>query len=791
MAENPKPKFEKLEKKASKFNEEEINIPDVLPAIAMRSNIVIFPNTVMPFYVGREKSLFALEDSMENYNQLLFVVNQKDPSIENPMEDDLFEIGTVVRVMQLGKLPDGTFKVLVEGLVRAKRIKSVEKKYFKFNIEVLKKKYKKTKKLIALMRIVRDEMQKYVQYSRKLPTEALMFLEDMEDPDVFADLAASITPGSLKEKQELLETLHPYERLEKILALISKETELLEIEHQLDQKVKQRIEKSQKEYFLREKLRAIREELGGEEDAEIKELEKKIEEGDYPEFVKEKARFELNRLEKMSPYSPEANVIRNYLDWILNLPWNKKSEDNLDINHAKELLEKEHYGLEEPKQRILEFLATRNLSKTMKAPIICFVGPPGVGKTSLGRSIAKAMNREFMRMSLGGLRDEAEIRGHRRTYVGALPGRIIQLIRKAGVKNPVILLDEIDKMGISFQGDPASALLEVLDPEQNKEFVDLYIELPFDLSEVLFITTANTLFNIPEALKDRMEIIEIPSYTNTEKFFIAKDYILPKALEELKNGKNKIKFKEKAIEKIISEYTIESGVRELERKIRAIIRRAALEIVNGKNRVLITEKRVKEFLGPPRIKEEGKLENPTIGVATGLAWTPYGGTTLFIESLLFPGKSNLIITGQLGDVMKESARIALSLTRKLCGEEFSSVFEKNDIHIHVPEGAVPKDGPSAGVTIVTSLVSSIKKIPVRNDIAMTGEITLRGRVLPVGGIKEKVLAAYRKGIRKIILPKQNEYDVEKIPKDVVNEIEFVFVDEIEEILKEALLSENK
>jgi ATP-dependent Lon protease len=401
------------------------------------------------------------------------------------------------------------------------------------------------------------------------------------------------------------------------------------------------------------------------------------------------------------------------------------------------------------------------------------------------------MNREFMRMSLGGLRDEAEIRGHRRTYVGALPGRIIQLIRKAGVKNPVILLDEIDKMGISFQGDPASALLEVLDPEQNKEFVDLYIELPFDLSEVLFITTANTLYNIPEALKDRMEIIEIPSYTNTEKFYIARDYILPKALEELKNGKNKIKFKEEAIEKIISEYTIESGVRELERKIRAIIRRAALEIVNGKSKVIITEKRVKEFLGPPRIKEEGKLENPTIGVTTGLAWTPYGGITLFVESLLFPGKGNLIITGQLGDVMKESARIALSLTRKLCGEEYSSVFEKNDIHVHVPEGAVPKDGPSAGVTIVTSLVSSIKKISVRNDIAMTGEITLRGRILPVGGIKEKVLAAYRKGIRKIILPKQNEYDVEKIPKDVVNEIEFVFVNEIEEVLKEALLSENK
>ncbi|SHH20179.1 endopeptidase La [Thermosipho atlanticus] len=792
MPKNSKAKFEKLEKKASRFNEKEINIPDILPAIAMRSNVVVFPNTVMPFYVGREKSLYALEESMENYDQLLFVVNQKDPSIEEPTEKDLFEVGTVVRVMQLGKLPDGTFKVLVEGLVRAKRSKkSLDKKYFKFNIEILKKRYQKTKKLIALMRIVRDEMQKYIQFSRKLPTEALMFLEDMEDPDVFADLAASISPGTLEEKQSLLETLHPYERLEKILTLITKETELLEIEHQLDQKVKQRIEKSQKEYFLREKLRVIREELGGEEDAEIKELEKRIEEGDYPEFVKEKARFELNRLEKMSPYSPEANVIRNYLDWILNLPWNEKSKDNLNINHAKELLEKDHYGLEEPKQRILEFLAMRNLSKTMKAPIICFVGPPGVGKTSLGKSISKAMNRQFMRMSLGGLRDEAEIRGHRRTYVGALPGRIMQLIRKAKVKNPVILLDEIDKMGISFQGDPASALLEVLDPEQNKEFVDLYIELPFDLSEVLFITTANTLYNIPEALKDRMEIIEIPSYTNVEKFYIARDYIVPRALDELKTEKNKILFREKAIERIISEYTIEPGVRELERKIRAIIRKAALEIVNGKNRVYITEKRVKEFLGAPRIKEEGILEKPTIGVATGLAWTPYGGTTLFIESILFPGKGSLIITGQLGEVMKESAKIALSLTKRICGEKFSQVFEKSDIHIHVPEGAVPKDGPSAGVTIVTSLVSAIKKVPIKNNIAMTGEITLRGRVLPVGGIKEKVLAAYRKGIRKIILPKLNEYDIEKVPKEVLDEMDFVFVEDIDEVLKEALVSENK
>ncbi|ABR31338.1 DNA-binding protein [Thermosipho melanesiensis] len=784
-------KFEKLEKKVAKLNEEEIEIPEVLPAIAMRSNVVVYPNTVVPFYVGREKSLYALEDSMENYNQLLFVVNQKDPKIEAPKEFDLFKVGTVVKIMQIGKLPDGTFKVLVEGISRAQWTKSVEGKYFKFQLKLLKSRYRKTKRLLALMRVVRDEMQKYIQYSRKLPTEALMFLEDMEDPDVFADLAASICPGTLEEKQQLLEILHPAERLEKILKLISKETELLEIEHQLDQKVKQRIEKSQKEYFLREKLRVIREELGGEEDAEIKELEEKIENGDLPKYVKEKARFELRRLEKMSPYSPEANVIRNYLDWILNLPWNVKTEEINDLSVARKVLEKHHFGLEEPKQRILEFLATRSVSKTMKAPIICFVGPPGVGKTSLGRSIAEALGRKFLRMSLGGLRDEAEIRGHRRTYVGALPGRIIQLIRKAGVKNPVLLLDEIDKMGISFQGDPASALLEVLDPEQNKDFVDLYLELPFDLSQVLFITTANTLYNIPEPLKDRMEIIEIPSYTNLEKFHIAKDYIIPRIFDELNFEKKKIIFRSDSIKKIISEYTLEPGVRELERKIRSIVRKSILEISEGKEKVIVTPKKVKEYIGPPRIKDENQLDAPTIGVSTGLAWAAYGGTTLFIESTFFPGKGRLILTGKLGDVMKESAQISFSLTKKICGEEYSEFFERNDLHIHVPEGAVPKDGPSAGITIVTSLVSSVKKIPVDNNIAMSGEITLRGRVLPVGGIKEKVLAAYRKGIKKIILPYLNRYDIEKIPDEVRKNIEFVFVNDIYEVLKEALVCEDK
>ncbi|MCX7653359.1 MAG: endopeptidase La [Fervidobacterium sp.] len=783
----PKKKFSRLEKEARKSREEKISIPNELPAIAMRSNMVIFPNTVVPFYVGREISLMALEEAMEKTNQLLFVVNQKDPAIENPTEKDLYKIGTIVRIIQIGKLPDETFKVLVEGITRAKWIKNVGEKFFKFEIEILRARYGKSKRLIALMRMVKEELHKYVQYSRKIPPETLMLLEDVDNPDVFADIAASLCPGSIEEKQELLEVVHPASRLEKILDILARETELLEIEQQLDQKVKERIEKTQREYYLREKLRVIRDELGGEEDVEIKEIKEKISKGNYPDFVREKAHAELNRLEKMSPYAPEATVVRTYLDWILNLPWYEKTEDTEDIQFAEKVLEEDHYGLEEPKRRILEYLATRKLSDKAKAPIVCFVGPPGVGKTSLARSIARAMNRKFGRMSLGGLRDEAEIRGHRRTYVGALPGRIIQLVRKLGVKNPVILLDEIDKMGISFQGDPASALLEVLDPEQNKEFVDHYIELPFDLSEVLFITTANVLYTIPPALRDRMEVIDISSYTDVEKFHIAKNYIIPKIASEFVDQKEKIfTFKDNAIKKIINEYTMEPGVRELERELRSVVRKATLEFVKSGKTVVITAEKVREYLGAGKIKEEDKIEKPMVGVATGLAWTPNGGTTLYIESSLIPGNGSLIITGQLGDVMKESVRIALSLVRKLVGDSYAEKFSKNDIHVHVPEGAVPKDGPSAGITITTALISVVKDIPVRNDVAMTGEITLRGRVLPVGGIKEKVIAAYRKGIYNVILPKKNDADLEKVPKEVKEKMNFIFVESIEDVLEVAL-----
>ncbi|ODN30884.1 endopeptidase La [Fervidobacterium thailandense] len=780
-------KFSRLEKEARKSQEERIAIPTELPTIAMRSNMVIFPNTVVPFYVGREKSLMALEEAMEKTNQLVFVVNQKDPAIEDPKPGDLYKIGTIVRVIQIGKLPDGTFKVLVEGIARAKIVKPIEEKFLKFEIEILRPRYGRSKRLIALMRMVKEELHKYVQYSRKIPPETLMLLEDVDNPDVFADIAASLCPGTIEEKQKLLETIHPAERLEKVLDILARETELLEIEQQLDQKVKERIEKTQREYYLREKLRVIRDELGGEEDLEIKELREKIEKGNYPEQVREKASAELSRLEKMSPYAPEATVVRTYLDWILNLPWFEKTEETVDIEFAERVLNEDHYGLEEPKKRILEYLATRKLSDKAKAPIICFVGPPGVGKTSLAKSIARATNRKFGRMSLGGLRDEAEIRGHRRTYVGAMPGRIIQLIRKLGVKNPVILLDEIDKMGISFQGDPAAALLEVLDPEQNKDFVDHYIELPFDLSDVLFITTANVLYTIPPALRDRMEVIEISSYTDLEKFHIAKRHIIPRIESEFVEQPTKIfKFKDAAIRKIIQEYTLEPGVRELERELRSVVRKATLEFVKTGKTVIIDQEKVTEYLGPSKVREEDVLERDMPGVATGLAWTPNGGTTLYIEASLIPGNGGLIVTGQLGDVMKESVRIALSLAKKMCGEEYAEKFTKYDVHIHVPEGAVPKDGPSAGITITTALISIVKDIPVRKDVAMTGEITLRGRVLPVGGIKEKVIAAYRKGIYNVILPKKNEVDLEKLPEEVRSKMNFIFVETIDEVLEVAL-----
>ncbi|KLO21801.1 peptidase [Marinitoga sp. 1197] len=767
------------------------SIPKELPVIATRAKLVIFPNSILPMLIGRKKSIKALEESLEKYNNMIFFVSQKHIEQENPKIEDLYKIGTVGKIVQIVKSPEGEYKILVEGLKRAKFKKVIEtEELFKFEITPLEKKYKITKTLEALVRKAKNLFEKYISLTKKFPQEAIMVLEDTNDPEIISDLIASVLPLELEEKQELLEELHPKKRLELELEFLAREIELLEIEEVLESKVREKIEKGQKEFYLREKLKAIQEELSGESDEEFKEIKNKIENFNLPDYVKEKAEYELGRLEKMSPYSPESNVVRTYLDWIINLPWNNKTEDRLDIKEAEKLLNKNHYGLKDPKERILEFLAVRKLTDKPKAPILCFVGAPGVGKTSLGKSVAEALGRKFGRISLGGIRDEAEIRGHRRTYVGAMPGRIIQLIKRLNVKNPVIVLDEIDKMGISYQGDPASALLEVLDPEQNNSFIDHYLEIPFDLSEVIFITTANVLHTIPSALRDRMEIIHISGYTDAEKYYIAKDYIIPRLIEEHGIKHSQIKLNKSALQKIISEYTREAGVRSLERVLAKLMRKTALKLAEGENKVTIKVKDIADFLGTPPYFRSDKLKKPEIGVATGMAWTAYGGEILQVETLITSGKGKIIITGKLGEVMKESAQIALTLSKVLIekfDEKLKDKFENCNFHIHVPEGAVPKDGPSAGITLTTSIISSILKKPVNNEIAMTGEITLMGKVLPVGGIKEKLLSAYRSGIKEVIIPKDNEKDLEKIPEEILKRIKVNKVNNIEEVLKIALL----
>jgi ATP-dependent Lon protease len=780
-------KFKALEDFASEGKGSE-DIPEILPVIPMRTNMLVYPGSVIPFYIGREKSLNSLEESIEKKNRFLFLCSQKDIQENEPKEVDLFTHGVVARVMQLMKLPDNSFKVLVEGVVRGKIVDGLhDGESLSAKVEILKVNYRNTKALEVLIRKVRDEARKFFQYTRRIPNEALQALEGTEDADKFADLVASILPLKLDEKQVLLEIVHPKNRLELLLEILLRENELLKIEEDLEKKVKGKLEQNQKEYYLREKMKTIKEELDGTGDPEIMELKEKIDAAELPPEVEEKALKQLERLEKSPTFSAESTVIRSYIDWLIEMPWNSESDDIIDIKKARAVLDTDHYGLEDVKKRILEYLAARSFSKGLKAPILCLVGPPGVGKTSLGKSLAKAMNRKFVRMSLGGLRDEAEIRGHRRTYVGALPGRIIQLIREAGVKNPLILLDEIDKLGQSFQGDPAAALLEVLDPEQNKTFTDHYLEVEFDLSKVIFITTANVIYTIPGALRDRMEVIEISGYTKVEKEKIATGYLIPEILEE-HNMTDKVNITPYALSQIIDGYTREAGVRNLKRELASVVRKTALELLeNDLDKKKIRKKDVEELLGPPKFLEDERLKKPEIGITTGLAWTAVGGTVLQVEALFQPGKGHIHMTGQLGDVMKESAQIALSLARVRCQEDCDEkFFEKHDIHLHVPEGAVPKDGPSAGVTLITSIVSCLKNKPVRNDIAMTGEISLRGKVFPIGGVKEKVLAAYRIGIHEVILPAANEKDLYKIPKEIREKITFHFVENVDEVLQIAL-----
>ncbi|MBP7071959.1 MAG: endopeptidase La [Clostridia bacterium] len=767
-----------------------------LPLLPLRG-LSIFPYMVLHFDVGREKSIRALEEAMIN-DQLIFLVTQKDAHTDLPTVEDFYEVGTISKIKQLLKLPGDTIRVLVEGINRAEIRDIISEDAF-FLVDVLEHQDVQLSgdlELEALRRSVMEVFDEYIKANPKVAPETLITVSDIDDTSRFADVIASNLTIKIEEKQEILSLFDVKERMEKIFEILSRELEILEIERKINSRVRKQIDKSQKEYYLREQLKAIQRELGEKEGhgEEIEQYTEKLSKLEVPDEVKEKVEKELDRLSKMSQGSPEVGVTRTYLDWIFDLPWNTLTEDNLDIKNARKVLDEDHYGLKKVKERVLEYMAIRQLSNNMKGPILCLVGPPGVGKTSIARSIARAMGRKFARMSLGGVRDEAEIRGHRRTYIGAIPGRIIYSIKQAGSRNPLFLFDEIDKLASDFRGDPASALLEVLDSEQNKEFRDHYLELPFDLSRVMFLTTANSTDTIPAALLDRMEVIYISGYTEEEKLHIAADYLVPKQIKEHSLKDENVIISEAVIRAVINGYTREAGVRNLEREIANIIRKCATQIVeNNKKRVRVTPGNLKKYLGIQKYRHDLINQKSEIGVVTGLAWTPVGGDTLFIEVSVMPGTGKLELTGHLGDVMKESARAGLSYIRSRC-EEFGidKEFTKNtDIHIHVPEGATPKDGPSAGITMTTALVSALAKIPVHRDVAMTGEVTLRGRVLPIGGLKEKVLAAKRAGIKKVILPYENEKDIEEIPDTVKKNMTFVLVSDMDEVLSHALIRDEK
>ncbi len=772
----------------------QIHVPETLPVIPLR-NTVFFPQQVLPISVGREKSLYAVEEAQKN-NTPVLVVAQRDGNEENPSFEDLFSMGTVAKIVKTFTMPDGTKNVLLQGFSRARIITETHSNSFiKAAVQLVEDKPADDIEVEALVTTVRNVFHRMVELSQEYSDEHLSIILNLDDAAGTADITAAIMGASVQEKQRILETLDVKERLQKVHMQLNKIVQRLEIGSKIQSDVQQEINKNQREYYLRQQLRAIQKELGeDDEHPEIKEFRDRLEKSKLPDDVRETVEKELNRLSKMHTSSAEYTVTRTYIEWLLDLPWSISTEDNLDIDQAEKVLDRDHYGLDKVKKRILEYLSVRKLKNDMRGPILCFVGPPGVGKTSLGKSIAEALGRKFVRMSLGGVRDEAEIRGHRRTYIGALPGRIIQGIKKAGSNNPVFMLDEIDKLGMDFRGDPSSALLEVLDPEQNDTFSDHYLEIPFDLSKVLFIATGNMLDTIPAPLRDRMEIIEIPSYVEEEKLHIAKDFLIPKQIKEHGLKSENVTFNDDAIRRIISEYTKEAGVRTLERRVADVCRGVAKEVARGNDtKHIIDVSGIPEFLGPQKyfIEVAERLTRP--GVATGLAWTPVGGDILFVEATGMKGQGKLILTGHLGDVMKESAQAALSYISSIADRlglspEFHS---KTDVHIHVPAGATPKDGPSAGVVILAALASLLTGQPVRNDLAMTGEITLRGLVLPVGGIKEKVLAAHRAGIKSVILPERNKGDLEEIPAHIKDVLEFHFVKEMNEVLSLALKKTEK
>jgi ATP-dependent Lon protease len=777
------------------FRNEKKGSPEkqVLPLLPLR-DIIVFPHMVVPLFVGRQKSIRALEEAMKEQKRIVLAA-QRDARTNDPGPDDIYPVGTIGVVVQLLRLPDGTVKVLIEGKQRARILAFTgQEEFLRVEVEEVEETWQRTTEVEALIRSVNATFESYVKVNKKVPPEMIASVSAIHEPGRLADTVVAHLGIKLEEKQALLETFDAAERLERVLGLLRSEIEILEVEKRIRTRVKKQMEKTQKEYYLNEQMRAIQKELGEKDEfrSEIQELEEKIKQKKLSQEAREKVEKELKKLRMMSPMSAEATVVRNYIDWILSLPWNEYTEEKLDIEEARKILEEDHYGLEKVKERILEYLAVQALvGKANKGPILCLVGPPGVGKTSLGKSIARATGRKFVRVSLGGVRDEAEIRGHRRTYIGALPGKIIQSMKKVGSCNPVFLLDEVDKMSTDFRGDPSSALLEVLDPEQNFAFNDHYLDVDYDLSRVMFITTANSLERIPRPLQDRMEVIRIPGYTDLEKLSIAKRYLIAKQREANGLQPQNLDVSDSAILSIIRHYTKEAGVRNLEREIAALCRKAAVEVLKTDRaaKVSVTAKNLHKFLGPPRFRVGKAEEEHRIGVATGLAWTDVGGELLAIEVTVMPGKGKLIITGRLGDVMQESAQAAMSYVRSRAQQLglASDFYQTVDVHIHVPEGATPKDGPSAGITMATAMVSALTKIPVRNDVAMTGEVTLRGRVLPIGGLKEKVLAAHRAGIRTVLIPSENEKDIAEIPSPVLKSVDLQLVSHMDEVLRKALL----
>jgi len=775
------------------FKDDDSDLPSLLLPLLPLRDIVVFPHMVAPLFVGRSKSVNALTDAM-NHDKKVFLATQIKAGIDNPGEKDISHVGTIASVLQLLKLPDGTVKALIEGKSRASISRFVKgKDFFQVELELIPETQVSPAEGEALVRAINKSFDEYAQINKSLSKDLVKSVSSISDPSKLVDTMAAHFSFKIEDKQRLLETVSLEKRLSFLLSLIKMEIDIFKMDQRIKNRVKDQMDKTQKNYYLNEQMRAIKKEIGSEDDHgdELKELEKRIKRKKMSKEAAGKVRHEFKKLRMMTPMSAEATVVRGYIDWLISLPWYERSKVRKDLEEADKILEEDHYGLNKPKERILEYLAVQCLVKKIRGPILCFVGPPGVGKTSLAKSVARATGRKFVRLSLGGVRDEAEIRGHRRTYIGAMPGKIIQSLKKVGVNNPVFCLDEVDKMSMDFRGDPSAALLEVLDPEQNYSFNDHYLDVDYDLSDILFITTANTLPEIPLPLQDRMEIIRLPGYAEYEKYHIAKDFLISKQIKMNGLEEKNVQFSKNGILTIIRRYTRESGVRNLEREISSICRKIARKLVKNKEAKVykVTANSIQKYLGPPRFKEIQIEEKDQVGTVTGLAWTQVGGELLTIETLIMPGKGKLTMTGKLGEVMQESAQAAVSYVRSRSTSLAiqPDFYKKKDIHIHIPEGAIPKDGPSAGISMCTSLVSALTKRPVRRDIAMTGEITLRGRVLAIGGIKEKILAAHRGGIKKVIIPKENKKDLRDIPATVLKAIEIVFVEHMDEVLPHALI----